>query len=219
MTLPNQRQRGTTADRILDSAERLVQLRGFNGFSYADVAAELQVTKASLHYHFPSKNELGEALIARYHARFAAALADIEAAPSNSARKLAAYSDLYAGVLEGERMCLCGMLAAEYRTLPDPMRNAVVGFFNENEHWLARLLQRGKQTGELHFDGSARETARALLSGLEGALLTSRPYPDPARFQRTARRLIATLAMPSRPPRQPQPRRHHHSAVPPSTTH
>ena len=52
-----------TAGRILDVAERLVQLRGFNGFSYADVAAELGITKASLHYHFPGKAELGEALI------------------------------------------------------------------------------------------------------------------------------------------------------------
>jgi TetR/AcrR family transcriptional regulator, transcriptional repressor for nem operon len=208
MTTTRQRPQGTTADRILDTAERLVQLRGFNGFSYADVAAELQITKASLHYHFPSKAELGEALIARYGARFAAALADIDAGPANPTRKLAAYSDLYAGVLEGQRMCLCGMLAAEYRTLPDPMRSAVVAFFNENEQWLTRLLQQGKRAGELHFDGSARETARALLSGLEGALLTSRPYHDPARFQRTARRLIITLAIPNTPRRQPQPRAH-----------
>ena len=55
-----------TASRILDVAERLVQLSGFNGFSYADVAAELRITKASLHYHFAGKAELGEALIARY---------------------------------------------------------------------------------------------------------------------------------------------------------
>ncbi len=55
-----------TATRILDVAERLVQTRGFNGFSYADIAAELHITKASLHYHFASKAELGEALILRY---------------------------------------------------------------------------------------------------------------------------------------------------------
>ncbi len=55
-----------TASRILDAAERLVQDRGFNGFSYADVAAELQITKPALHYHFASKAALGEALIARY---------------------------------------------------------------------------------------------------------------------------------------------------------
>ena len=68
-----------TASRILDVAERLVQLRGFNGFSYADVAAELSITKASLHYHFAGKAELGEALIARYAERFNGSLTEIEA--------------------------------------------------------------------------------------------------------------------------------------------
>jgi TetR/AcrR family transcriptional repressor of nem operon len=67
-----------TAQRILDVAERLVQSRGFNGFSYANVAAELNITTASLHYHFPSKAELGEALIVRYSARFADALQAID---------------------------------------------------------------------------------------------------------------------------------------------
>ena len=64
-----------TADRILDVAERLVQMLGFNGFSYADIAAELKITKASLHYHFATKAELGARLIARYQGRFQAALA------------------------------------------------------------------------------------------------------------------------------------------------
>ena len=54
------RRDGRTAERILDVSERLIQVRGFNAFSYADVAAELDVTKASLHYHFPRKGELGE---------------------------------------------------------------------------------------------------------------------------------------------------------------
>ena len=55
-----------TAERILDIAERLLQTRGFTNFSYADIAAELGITKASLHYHFPGKGELGQALISRY---------------------------------------------------------------------------------------------------------------------------------------------------------
>ena len=58
--------RTDTANLILDVAEQLVQVRGFNAFSYADVAGELELTNAALHYHFPSKSELGEALIARY---------------------------------------------------------------------------------------------------------------------------------------------------------
>src|SRR2546425_2574803 len=114
-----------TRMRILDAAERLVQVRGFNGFSYADIAVELNVTKATLHYHFPGKAELGEALIRRYASRFAEALGEIDGRSSDAPAKLDAYAAIYADVLRDGRMCLCGMLAADYETLPKPMRAAV----------------------------------------------------------------------------------------------
>src|ERR1700675_1390209 len=86
----------STRSRILDIGERLVQVRGFNGFSYADVAGELRVTKASLHYHFRGKGELGEALIARYSERFGEAMAAIDARTADAPAKLDAYAGLYA---------------------------------------------------------------------------------------------------------------------------
>src|SRR4051794_10373970 len=128
------------AQRILDVAERLVQSRGFNGFSYADVAADLGVTRASLHYHFPSKAELGEALISRYTERFADALAAIDSRGAGPADRLEAYVGLYAEVLRGRRICLCGMLAAEYQTLPEPMQQAVAAFLAVNQAWLQTVL-------------------------------------------------------------------------------
>ena len=101
-----------------------MQSRGFNGFSYADVAAELGVTKASLHYHFPSKAELGEALIARYAQRASReALSAIDAGAGRRARASSPPTrSIYGDVLRDRRMCLCGMLAADYETLPEPMR-------------------------------------------------------------------------------------------------
>jgi TetR/AcrR family transcriptional repressor of nem operon len=182
-----------TAERILDVAERLVQSRGFNGFSYADVAAELGLTKASLHYHFPGKAELGEALITRYARRFGEALQQIDADCSDVGSKLAAYAALYAGVLQNQRMCLCGMLAADYETLPAPMRDAVVRFFDDNETWLGHVLEQGRAEGTVRYEGAAREEARMIVSALEGAMLVARPYGNPERFQAAAQRLLATL--------------------------
>ena len=182
---------GDTATRILDSAESLVQVRGFNGFSYADVAAELAVTKASLHYHFPGKAELGRALIVRYATRFNAALAGIDASGADAPAVLGAYARLYADVLRGRRMCLCGMLAAEYQTLPEPMREAVLGFFDENESWVERVLVQGRDEGTLVFPGDPREAARLIVSALEGAMLVARPYGDVERFEAAADRLLA----------------------------
>jgi TetR/AcrR family transcriptional repressor of nem operon len=174
-------------------AERLAQTRGFNGFSYADVAAELKISKPSLHYHFPSKAELGEALIERYAARFADALAAIDDRGDGAAAKLDAYADIYADVLKEQRMCLCGMLAADYDTLPAPMRDAVVRFFDENETWLTRVLEQGVEEGALHLSGSPSEAAQAIVGGLEGALLIARPYGSVARFEASATRLLTSL--------------------------
>ena len=194
MARKGQRGDGDTASRILDIAERLVQVRGFNGFSYADIASELNISKASLHYHFPGKAELGEALIRRYAERFAGALASIDERGGNASQRLQGYARIYADVLRDRRMCLCGMLAAEYETLPKPMRNAIIGFFDANETWLTRVLEDGEREGVLRLTGTADEEAQAIVSGLEGALLIARPRGDVARFDATATRLLAGLA-------------------------
>jgi TetR/AcrR family transcriptional regulator, transcriptional repressor for nem operon len=182
---------GDTASRILDSAESLVQVRGFNGFSYADVAGELSLTTASVHYHFPGKAELGRALIVRYAGRFSDALAEIDDGGGDARARLLAYAGLYADVLRDQRMCLCGMLAAEYQTLPEPMRDAVIGFFDENEAWVGAVLAEGREHGSLAFDGAPRDAARLIISALEGAMLVARPYGDVERFELAAQRLLA----------------------------
>jgi TetR/AcrR family transcriptional regulator, transcriptional repressor for nem operon len=185
-----------TAARILDIGERLVQVRGFNGFSYADVASELDMTKAALHYHFPGKAELGRALIARYTQRFAEALAEIDAHIPEAPDKLAAYAGLYSEVLRGHRMCLCGMLAAEYQTLPEPMRDAVIAFIDANEAWVENVLSEGQRAGSIALAGTASDAARLIVSGLEGAMLVARPYGDLARFDTAAEGLLAGFAPP-----------------------
>lgn len=182
-----------TASAILDVAERLVQTRGFNAFSYADVAAELGITKPALHYHFPGKAELGEALLARYAARFSQALETIDISGTDAARKLEAYAALYAQVLAQDRMCLCGMLAADYQTLPEPMRLAVIRFFDHNETWLAGVIDQGRADGSLQVDGATREVAQMIIGSLEGAMLVARTYREPDRFSGSARRLLADI--------------------------
>src|SRR6266849_1457367 len=89
-----------TSQRILDIAERLVQTRGFNGFSYADIAEALHVSKASLHYHFPAKADLGRELIERYERNFLAALAKIDAQSADLRVRLRRYAAIYGDVLE-----------------------------------------------------------------------------------------------------------------------
>jgi TetR/AcrR family transcriptional regulator, transcriptional repressor for nem operon len=183
-----------TAQRILDVAERLVQTRGFNNFSYADIAAELGITTASLHYHYPGKAELGEALITRYAQRFGEALEQIDHEQPDARAKLEAYAALYADVLRGKRMCMCGILAAEYQTLPKPMRVAVIRFFDDNQRWLSQTVTEGELDHTLSLSAPPEEIAQNILGTLEGAMLVARPYGDLERFNSTARQLLHSLS-------------------------
>jgi TetR/AcrR family transcriptional repressor of nem operon len=182
-----------TRAQVLDVAERFVQTRGYNGFSYADVAAEVGVTKASLHYHFAGKAELGAALIERYAARFFEALARIDGEDGDARRKLEAFAAIYADVLRERRMCLCGMLAADYETLPKPMQEAVVRFFDASVAWLTGVIAAGAERGDVRVSASPEEAAQAMLSGLEGAMLVARPYGDVKRFDTAANQLLESL--------------------------
>lgn len=182
-----------TADRILDAAEKLVQVRGFNAFSYADVSKAVGIQKASLHHHFATKTDLGLALLERYRRAFLGALANIESDANQAVPRLERYVDLYRAVLRKRRMCMCGMLAADIATLPQPMRASVGIFFAENEGWLARVLTQGTTRGELQFAGTPASMAGVIVSSLEGAMLVARGRGAPSHFDDVAALLIANM--------------------------
>ena len=97
-------------------------------------------------------------------------------------------------VLSADRMCLCGMLAAEYRTLPEPLQLSVSAFFDTNTGWLRGVLQQGSTEGSLRLLGSPDDVAAMVLGGLEGAMLITRLDGDVARFTAAADRLLGGLA-------------------------
>jgi TetR/AcrR family transcriptional repressor of nem operon len=120
-------------------------------------------------------------------------LAEIDESHSDPLRKLDAYTGLYATVLQTQRMCLCGMLAADYETLSPGMQDAVADFFERNERWLAEVLKQGRADGTLSFPGSPLEEARSIVSGLEGAMLIARSIGDIKRFNAAASHLLTAL--------------------------
>jgi TetR/AcrR family transcriptional regulator, transcriptional repressor for nem operon len=184
-----------TAGRILDIAGQLLQTRGYNAFSYADIAQSLHITKASLHYHFPTKAELGKRLIERYKYAFLESLAEIDRSGAGVREKLKHYVGLYVDVLRDDRMCLCGMLAAECATLPKPMKTELKQFFDDNERWLVAVLEQGRSDKTLRFNGAPRDVARLLVGSLEGAMMLARSYDDVTRFQATADHLLTGIGI------------------------
>ncbi len=189
-----------TRDFVLDVAQEFVQTRGFNAFSFRDVAEQVGIKTASIHYYFPTKSELCRALIARQREQVKAVLAEIDFEEKDPRKKLFRYVAVYKSTLEiGNRMCMCGMLAAEFTTLDSPIVEELRSSFDDHESWLTQVLTAGLSTGAIQCSGSAREEARLLVSSLEGAMLVARAYEDTTRFEDASRFLLRRL-IPDYPP-------------------
>lgn len=173
-----------TAQAILNTAQDLCQCRGFNGFSYRDIAEKLGIKTASIHYHFATKAELGEALIVRYRGEFAATLAAISAEVRDPIKRLQRFSESLGKVLRSEgKLCLCSMFASELQTLDPSMQSQVRGFFEDAELWLENVFREGREAGVLSYSGSPRSSASAYLASLQGLAMWARVFADPARFE------------------------------------
>jgi len=185
MTISAPRQRSETAEQILDLAEMLIQTRGYSAFSYQDIADSLGIRKASIHYHFPSKTDLGTAVVDRYVARFGAALTAIAEDPSQtSMAMLDFYVEPYIGYAKSaDQVCLCGALAGEILALPPELRARVDGFFRAHQAWLTGILKRGMARGEFELPAPASKVARLVFGALQGALLVKRTTGDASQLR------------------------------------
>ena len=180
-------------DQILASAQRLVQQRGFNGFSYADVAKEVGIRKASLHHHFPTKTDLGLALIESFTTQLQSAFNQVNSNIPDADAKLKAYIGVYRSTFEADRMCLGGMLASEAHTLDPAVLPSLKRFFARNVEWLTEVLEAGQAQGVFTLMGPAVEHACMLLASLQGALLMARATGDGQAFDQTTALLISGL--------------------------
>jgi len=185
MTTTASKQRSGTAEQILDLAEKLIQTRGYCAFSYRDIADALGITKASIHYHFSSKTDLGIAVVDRYVERFRAAFLAVAADQSQpSMAMLDFYIEPYIGYAgTPDHVCLCGALAGEILALPPELRARVDRFFRAHQRWLAGILKRGAARGEFTLAASASKMARLIFGALQGALLVKRTTGDAAQLR------------------------------------
>ena len=146
------KQRSETAEQILDLAETLIQTRGYSAFSYQDISAALGIRKASIHYHFASKADLGVAVVDRYIERFGAALVGIAADDKQSSM---AMLDFYVQpylqfASTPDRVCLSGALAGEMMALPPEIETLA------EARRLARLANDWQKSDELRRELNAR---------------------------------------------------------------
>jgi TetR/AcrR family transcriptional repressor of nem operon len=176
--------RNATAEQILDAAEKRVRVGGYDAMSFRDLADDVAVKSASVHYHFPAKSDLGVALVERYRARFFEELAARtgSAAPR---QKLVAFVSLYRDALDkGGAICLCGMLGAESGGLPEVVARTVRGFFEANIAWVRAALEEGA------LSDAANDDATLFVATLQGALILSASLDDLGVYDAAARRIL-----------------------------
>lgn len=148
-------------EAILDSAERHIRIGGYHGFSFREVAADVGVKSASVHYYFPVKSDLARETARRYTARFFANLGAPDG-PETPQVKLQRMIDLFRDAMEGHgRMCLCGVLCLEISSLPADVAKETAAFFQETLDWLRVAMGHWIDPAEV-------------LAVLEGALILAR---------------------------------------------
>ena len=187
-----------TASQLMDAAQDLIQDRGYNAFSYKDLAETVGIRTASIHYHFPSKGDLGVALMQRYLEDLDEALAKIDRNARSARAKLKALFRLYAETEAGGAICLCGSLAADRQTLPEPLQDAVAAYLERSEAWVAEVLSEGKREGEFRSSTKPDDTAVTLLASLQGGLILSRARSEREPLLASVQRvLLKNLETPS----------------------
>ncbi len=168
----------SSREAILTAARRAAQMHGYNGLNFRDLAKEVGIKAASIYYHFPSKADLGAAVARRYWEDIRAALNAMQAETTDPRLCLRRYPEMFRRSLEnGNRLCLCSFMSAEYADLPDAVRHEVQTFADINVAWLDTVISAIDQASP-HNTGRAS----AIFAAVSGAQLMARSRADIALF-------------------------------------
>jgi len=163
----------STRSDLLASAEILLRTKGYAAFSYADLADEIGIKKASIHHHFPTKEGLAIAIVESYLFRFKSQLESINAGNTSGIDRLNAFAMMFAKSSESALLPLCGALAAELLALPESLKEMTKYFFEIHLNWLQDNIFKGQEAGELNAELDSVKVARVILNTLEGGSFVS----------------------------------------------
>jgi TetR/AcrR family transcriptional regulator, transcriptional repressor for nem operon len=182
-----------TKTLILDVAQDLIQRLGVNAMSYQDISDGVGIRKASVHTHFPKKEDLLAALLDRYSDRFLRMVDGILASSDASEVRLRRYCGLFEATLSSgnqDKACLCAMLGAELETLNDPSVERVRSFYQANRERLMTLLEAGQRDGSFRFPGNVQAMASLIFTLLEGGMLVARVQGGADQFHQEIEQLL-----------------------------
>lgn len=178
--------------QILQLTARLVQTRGFDSFSYNDLSQELGIRKASIHHHFPKKEDLGVALCQCLANWGLAMMAEIEQQSTTAWDKLNGFFDRALEMLESGCICPINSLRGSADVLPDGMTDPLRALNRLEIDFIAKILEEGRETGEMVFKGDPQFHAVMVISTIKEGLQYARLYGQEF-FHNTLDHLRTTL--------------------------
>jgi TetR/AcrR family transcriptional repressor of nem operon len=189
----------STAESILHCARSSIVAGGYNGFSYADIAAVVGIRKASIHHHFPTKVDLVRTLVKLYREEAEAGIAAIERHVQDPLEQLRTYTGYWESCIGDPETsyCLCALLATQIPVLPDEIVFELRAYFRALSAWLTSVLERGARQGSITLTDSAHSEAEALMATVHGAMSSARAYGDPQVFAAITRPAIDRLRAPT----------------------
>lgn len=167
---------GETAERILKAADALMIDRGYSAFSYADVSEAVDIRKASIHHHFPTKADLVTAVLRARHERLVEGTKLLDQQISDPLARIQAYVQYWEGCIRDRTMefCVVALLGAELPSLPEQVQREVRLYFKALSAWLEKTLEEGVRKRVIKLQEPAATEAQTLMAIVHGAMLSAR---------------------------------------------
>ncbi len=171
----------TSKEKVIDSAQKLFHLNGFQNTSIDDILKSTGVTKSNLYYHFKSKEELGllilEKRIREYENKFFSdTLENNSISPEKRLKKYYKRVIAYHENLNCKNGCPFGNLALEMSNTNEKFRSRLSEFFNHWQKTIEKCLKEGIELKEFRSDISPKIISQLILSHLEGAILMTKTH-------------------------------------------
>lgn len=184
----------TKKQELLAVAQNKVREGGYNNFSFRELAKDVGIKSASVHYYFPTKADLGAELAKQYSNNFMDALGDPQTLYNTGKNPISAFASLFKYSLhQDKQMCLCGLLGAETDILPELVRHEIRAFFKRSVLWLEQAylcLQSPEAVDDETSVLQAKKSAIKTISLLEGAMMISIVHKDNSLFDHAIEELI-----------------------------
>ncbi len=152
----------------------LIQEVGYHAFSYADIAKKLQIKNAAVHYHFPGKADLYESIVETHIQNYTMIGQELDRASISSKAKLERIFGRYSNLVDGDRICIIGAIASDYKTLPEKARTKVAELVELVLKLVEKILQEGKKKGDFNFRESARTQTLLIMTNLSAGVQLAR---------------------------------------------